>query len=183
MANIQHPTIIKFYGYSEISFDNTNCLTLIMDIAARGSHKNYLGEIKKDRNNPDFDNTPLQIILIGISRGMMKLHEMKRDLKIENVLLNEFNYPLIADFGLSKILEDTSPKEQSKSVSSAIITAPEMILGEKYTISVDVYAFGIILYEIVTNLQPYDGISMYKIIEGVPKGLRPQIPEKTPKTF
>lgn len=123
MANIQHPTIIKFYGYSEISFDTTNCLTLIMDIAARGSLKNYLGEIKKDRNNPDFDNTPLQIILIGISRGMMKLHEMKRDLKIENVLLNEFNYPLIADFGLSKILEDTSPKEQSKSVSSAIITA------------------------------------------------------------
>ncbi|KAK8847237.1 hypothetical protein M9Y10_019821 [Tritrichomonas musculus] len=186
LAQIEHPTIIKFHGYSEYNFDDRGCYTIITDLAEYNL-ENYLRRIRSIRNQEDFDFTPLQIILIGIARGMMILHENKiehRDLKPSNILLDKANHPHIGDFGLAKKLEKICQQTQSKDQSTVIYQAPEMMDDKPhYSLEIDVYAFGIILYEAITNLEPYPEKSVIQIINLVKEGKRPEIPDFVTRSF
>ena len=99
-----------------------------------------------------------QKILIGISRGMMYLHKhhiMHRDLKHENIILDENFNPLITDFGLSKYSETGQSANQTQYIGTSAYIAPEIINGNRYNSKADVYSFGIIMYEIITDSIPY----------------------------
>ena len=108
MMCVNHPTIIKFIGYSKLDFHNENNLTIIMELAKNGSLSDVLKSIQQNDGPSNYTNTTRQIILIGISRGMKYLHDLNiihRDLKAGNILLDDDFYPHIADFGMSKFYE------------------------------------------------------------------------------
>lgn len=133
----------------------------------------------------DYNNTKRQIILIGIARGMMILHSrhvIHRDLKPENILLDENFYPHITDFGLSKFFDPQHSMNQTISNSgTAPYMAPEVINSDHFNTKADVFAFGILMYEVVTGKRAYsDLINSKKIINDfqlkmkVTSGLRPE---------
>ena len=115
---------------------------------------------------------------------MFFLHENNsehRDLKPANILLDEYYYPHISDFGISKILSDGENKKQTLRDSTPAYTAPEILNNDDhYTIKVDVYSFGIILFETITNSIPFQEQNDNSIIANVTKGKRPQFPENVP---
>lgn len=155
----QHPTIIKFYGYSSVDFEKRHCATIIMDYAKKGSLQDIL---KKKRSEKNYDNTARQIILAGVAQGMMFLHQhhvIHRDLKPSNILLDDNLHPHITDFGLSKTYENGEELFQSIPHSGVCYMAPELLKVQRYNGKVDVYSFGIIMYEILTESPPYP---MYK---------------------
>ena len=156
MMRVVHPTIVRFYGYCEIP--NKKSVMILMELFKRGSLDDLLKEEQKSLADPDYDNTIRQIILIGISYGMMKLHQkhvIHRDLKPGNILIDNEFYPHIADFGLSKIYDADGSIEQSKVCGTPIYMAPEINKTVKYNGKVDVYSFGIIMYQVVTGQNPY----------------------------
>jgi serine/threonine protein kinase len=80
----------------------------------------------------------------------------------------------VADFGLTRFI---SEKKQMTQVGTPMWMAPEIIMGKKYTEKADVYAFGIILWEILTRLEPYEEKEpMQIVVEVVNDGLRPTMP-------
>lgn len=91
MIRCKHPTIVKFVGYSfKDLFDQKN-VTIFMEFAEKGTLADALEKVKKGLADDNYDNTTRQIILVGIARGMMYLHQqqiMHRDLKPGNILLN-----------------------------------------------------------------------------------------------
>ena len=104
MMNCQHPTIVKFIGYSILDFNEENNLTIIMELAKNGSLENIIKNIQRANGPKNYNNTTRQIILIGISRGLKFLHDrniIHRDVKAGNILIDENLYPKITDFGLS----------------------------------------------------------------------------------
>ena len=154
----QHPTIIKFLGYSLIDIFGQPKVTIFMQYAKKGSLNNYLAKVRNNNADGTYNNTIGQIILVGIARGMMNLHQhqiVHRDLKTANVLLNNLLHPLITDFGLSKFNIHDQLMEPSQDFGSAFYLAPECISGDHYNKKADVYSFGIIMYEIVTKSVPY----------------------------
>ena len=108
MIRYQPPTIIQFQGYSLNEFNNQDNVTIFMDLAEKGSLAEILQKTKSGLLDDIFDNTQRQIILVGIARGMMHLHNNKvihRDLKPGNILLDKELHPHITDFGMSKFSE------------------------------------------------------------------------------
>lgn len=154
---IEHPTLVKYYGFSFKDFYGKDNFTLIMQYSPQGSLFDLLSKIREGQQS--FCNTARQKILIGIAHGMKYLHQnqiVHRDLKPENILLDKNFEPSIKDFGFSKFLNiDDS--------NSLINIAPEVIENQQYSYKSDVYSFGILMYEIIENLILFHDINSDKL--------------------
>lgn len=99
------------------------------------------------------------ICLIGISNAMKYLHQqgiIHRDLKSDNVLMDEYFYPKICDFGLSRIFPESLSSSITSCIGTPIYMAPELFDEEvHYTKKIDVFAFAILAYEIISEKVPY----------------------------
>jgi len=137
-------------------------------------------------------------IAVDVAKGMNFLHRKQvihRDLKSLNLLLasavasvGDVPSVKISDFGLSRGLQSDAPKVQACMTSGAGTyhwMAPEVLDGHSYDEKVDVYSYGICLYELVTRRIPYDGLGLepVSIAVAVSRGRRPDlqmVPRNTP---
>lgn len=186
MIRMQHPTIIKFYGYSLTDFEGKDHVTLLLQFAKNGSLANFLKNVRSGLADHMYDNTARQKILVGIARGMMYLHKhnvIHRDLKPANILLDDDLQPHITDFGASRFYSSGQSNNHTQSVGTSIYMAPEVIEGNKYNGKADVYSFGILMYEVVTDSIPYEDFQKGKIslfqfnMKVVSEDYRPQFKE------
>lgn len=153
LIEINHPAILKFHGFSTIDFHNEPKLVTINAFIQNGSLNNYIDKGGNEINTKALTTTSKEIIFFGIARGMKYLHSngiIHRDLKPENILLDSSLYPKIADFGFSKII-GTESKSDISTQSSFTYMAPEIKESNIYSIKSDVYAFGMLMFEIITG--------------------------------
>jgi hypothetical protein len=108
----------------------------------------------------------LTAIAYQIATGMLYLHEhhiVHRDLKTMNILLDDYDNAKIADFGLAGSIRDE--KELSGGVGTPHYTAPEILERKKYGPKVDVYSFGVMLWEMATRTVPFLNKTHIEIID------------------
>ncbi|KAK8845896.1 hypothetical protein M9Y10_020824 [Tritrichomonas musculus] len=195
LHKLDHPSIVKFKGINLKSFDDEMKLqpTIITEYLAHGSLKENLDKEKISLADSNWNATKKYVTLLGITDGMRYLHRrgiVHRDLKPENILMDSNFYPRICDFGLSRCFSESLRNSMQLTMSGQIGTplymAPEILRGEeKYGSAVDVYAFGIIAYEIVTGKVPYyelgENISPFNLVMKVMSGYRPTFSEDAPE--
>lgn len=142
--------------------------------------------IRSESKTPILSPTNKTLIAIGIANGMMSLHKLgiiHRDLKSLNILLDENLLPKIGDFGLSRI-QGEEQKHMTADIGTPHWMAPELFESNIYTNKVDVYSYGMILWEIVTGAVPFNDFTPIQIALRVSKEqLRPEIPSDTPKAL
>lgn len=125
-------------------------------------------------------------LLCEIVRGLAYLHDrgiVHRDLKPENIFYED-GYAKIGDYGLSKYISASRQSGQTISVGTVHYMAPEIGSGS-YSQGIDIYALGIIFYELLTGRVPFEGDSMGEIlmkhltaecdVSSLPAPLRPVI--------
>eukprot|EP01087_Luapelamoeba_hula_P012480 TRINITY_DN3484_c0_g1_i2.p1 TRINITY_DN3484_c0_g1~~TRINITY_DN3484_c0_g1_i2.p1 ORF type:complete len:2043 (+),score=287.04 TRINITY_DN3484_c0_g1_i2:206-6334(+) len=134
-------------------------------------------------------NTLIWSQCVGIARdiaaGMNFLHsqhppKIHRDLKSPNVLLRKLPtgyVAKVADFGTARAL---APTIGGRNVDNPLWLAPEVMRSEEYTEKVDVYSYGIILWEIFTRALPFGRKTRFQVELGVIEGDRPEAPEDWP---
>lgn len=143
--------------------------------------------LKHRDGSPDLDGTDKTLIAMGIAHGMQYLHKhgiIHRDLKSLNILLDDKKLPIICDFGLSRRQGesefDTSENLMTKDVGTPHWMAPELFETSNYTNKVDVYAFGMIMWEMLTESSPFKNMTGIQIAYAVcKKGERPEFPKIT----
>jgi serine/threonine protein kinase len=125
---------------------------------------------------------------LDIARGMAYLHGgpnvvIHRDLKPRNLIIDESNELKVGDFGLSKLIRVTNVHDVYKltgETGSYRYMAPEVFLRENYNTKVDVFSFGMILYEMFEGEKPFAGEDAYEAAYLVAReGRRPQFGSKT----
>ena len=184
MAKVAHPTIVGLISFIKPSKERPNVAHIFTEYMSNGSLESVLikardGEIEK------LDNTTKMIILYGVAVGMNHIHSMAvihRDLKPGNVLIDSNFYPRITDFGLSKI---TSISEtQSTFCGTTQWMAPEILVEDSYySFPVDVYAFSMIIFEVISGQQPFSGKTAFAIMSNVMSDVRPEIPKDFPPAW
>ena len=117
------------------------------------------------------------ICAIGIAAGLAHIHNLgviHRDIKPANILLNDKMWPLISDFGLSRDVP-TEADDITRGIGTPLYMAPEILKGEVYERPADVYAYGLLLYELVTGNPIFQHIkSSTELVRELEKGTRPQ---------
>ncbi|KAG9455972.1 hypothetical protein H6P81_000480 [Aristolochia fimbriata] len=177
LSSLHHPNVVSFYGIVRDGPDGT--LATVTEFMVNGSLKQFLQ--KKDRT---IDRRKRLIIAMDAAFGMEYLHGkniVHFDLKCENLLVNmrDPHRPVckIGDLGLSKVKQHTMVSGGVRGTLPWM--APELLSGKSNMVSekIDVYSFGIVMWELLTGEEPYTDMHCASIIGGIVNNtLRPQIP-------
>lgn len=186
MYDLDHPSVIKLIGYSPINFQKKRYPMIITKLYTNGSLKSILDEERDGRAISSWDDTRKLINIYGIASAMTYLHSKKiihRDLKPENILMDDYLFPIIADFGLAKNIEKDI--QSTKKMKGTIkYMAPEAISRFEYTEKCDVFAFALIVYEIMSAHEAYEGLTEdFQIYEKISKIIRPEIDKTVPPAY
>ncbi|XP_022753369.1 uncharacterized protein LOC111301727 isoform X2 [Durio zibethinus] len=177
LSSLHHPNVVSFYGIVRDGPDGS--LATVTEFMVNGSLKQFLR--KKDRT---IDRRKRLIIAMDAAFGMEYLHGkniVHFDLKCENLLVNmrDPQRPVckIGDLGLSKVRQHTLVSGGVRGTLPWM--APELLSGKSNMVSekIDVYSFGIVMWELLTGEEPYADIHCASIIGGiVNSNLRPKVP-------
>uniref|UniRef100_A0A383VRS3 Protein kinase domain-containing protein n=2 Tax=Tetradesmus obliquus TaxID=3088 RepID=A0A383VRS3_TETOB len=136
----------------------------------------------------------LLTVLLDVARSLEHVHRLSLlhcDLKPANVLLKtspDSSLGLVAklaDFGLVKMITNDRMYIRNKSVSGTIThLAPERFeTGSRLTPAVDIYAFGMLMFEAYTRHRPFANLHPAGILQAVARGSRPEFPPGTPPPY
>ena len=186
MVGMRHPNVILFLGVCP----DPPCV--VTEYCARGSLYDVLVEAK-DRPNGELARALTWYrrvsMMLDAAKGMLYLHSHRptiihRDLKSPNLLVDGNWNVKVTDFNLSRLADVSQP-----GVASSVVAnnprwhAPEIIRDAHFTKPGDVYAFGLIMWEMITWMLPYDSMSSFQMILFVgDKGGRPPVPESNTGT-
>jgi serine/threonine protein kinase len=166
LFELKHEHIIRIYEAKV----HQGCVYFTMDYAPRGSLKEHLGRFQGDPEAA----VRLMEQVAGAVHFAHERHVLHRDLKPDNILLDQDGQPLVSDFGIARALDllDHSPEvpgfESAATGQSAdywgatgtlAYMAPEQIAGRTDLIhrTTDVWALGVVLYQLVENDHPFFG--------------------------
>ena len=189
MGNLRHMTLLPLQGCTPFSGGKDKNKVIVTPFMENGSLAKMV-KLEREKKHPSkWNATQKAIVLYGIAAGLKYMHSynvLHRDLKPGNILLDENLEPKIADFGLSKYVDPAKTREDTISPGSPEYMAPELILDEGCVSSrADVYAFGMIVYNVITGKEPREGLSTsrYQLFNKVMHGERPPIPPTVPEIW
>lgn len=155
-SELVHPNIVGVYDVGE----EDGMQYLVMEYVRGTDLKKYI----KNHYPMPYEN--IVIIMRQILSGISLAHQHRiihRDLKPQNILMDEDGNVKIADFGIAIALSETSLTQTNTLLGSVHYLSPEQARGSMATRQSDIYALGIILYELLTGSVPFEGESAVSI--------------------
>ncbi|KAL0484907.1 serine/threonine-protein kinase CTR1 [Acrasis kona] len=169
MMKLFHPNIVQFLGVCLVE----KASLIVTELMDGGS----LEEIIFGRRKISIKKKVL--LLRDVSSGMSYLHNKEpplihRDLKPHNILVDkDVTCAKVCDFGISKFCEGPDRNTKGRVGTNGFI-APEVLDGENYNMSCDVYSFGIVMYEVYYEVHAYS-LDQYNEKNVISGSLRPKL--------
>lgn len=156
IAKLQHPHILPLYDYG----NDNDILYLIMPLIEGGSLREKITEGK-------LSLTEIERILSQVASALDFAHKqgiIHRDIKPDNVLLNNEGFALLSDFGIAKLLEGNALTTTGGLIGTPAYIAPEQAQNINVDNRADIYSLGIVVYEMLTGEQPYHSQTPVQVI-------------------
>ena len=196
LQRLRHPNLVLLFGVG--SNPSTDEQFIVTEFVSGGELGKQLAK-EQQKGIPPFPVSRRLVYMRDICSGMAFLHKkniLHRDLKSANVLVTDLGHCKVTDFGISRSMKTSRDLVEDKSSSTRASTllmtsfagsvawmAPEMYDGAKsiYNQSIDVFSFGMLMYEIVTSKLPWELNEKAKrivdVMHFVESGMRPVVPE------
>ena len=167
IASLHHPNIVQIYDFqlSKSPASERTVAYMVMEYIEGQTLADYIRSTSSGGKFPP----PVEIVHLfaSISMAVDYAHRkgmIHRDLKPANILLdkrnsspNSIGEPVLTDFGLAKLLGNSTGSQSGSWVSTPLYISPEQAMGSSGNERSDIYALGVILYEICTGVRPFQG--------------------------
>ncbi|OHS95051.1 hypothetical protein TRFO_38764 [Tritrichomonas foetus] len=180
---VNHYAINKLLGFSLTDFHHHQLPTIVSDYIQFSSLEKVLFQCRMNINFIDFTYTYKMISIYGISTALETMHQnqiIHGDLRPYNILYDHNYRPKIIDAGLNLLLKKFRHSTNNFNENKYVYYIPPEILrneNTEFSAKSDVYAFGFLLFEILTYKKPFDDFpSTDEIISKILEGKRPEIP-------
>jgi serine/threonine protein kinase len=168
LANLSHSNIVKVLDYGE----HEGSPYLVMEYISGGALKASLGK--------PIPYAEAAALLAPIARALHYAHQQKivhRDVKPENILINDSGQPMLSDFGIIKLMdveESQGLTGTGRVVGTPAYMSPEQIRGQEIDGRSDIYSLGVVFFEMLTGKKPYSAatpieLSMQHLHAPIPK--------------
>ena len=147
---LSHPGIVALYDVSV----QTDVKYIVMEYVEGITLKEYLDE----NGIPDFKET--ENIAIQVLAALSHAHSKRvihRDIKPQNILIRNNRTVKVTDFGIAKLPGNDTISMVDKAIGTANYINPEQASGNKIDARSDIYSLGVMLYEMVTGVLPFNG--------------------------
>ncbi|XP_035032368.2 tyrosine-protein kinase ABL2 isoform X1 [Hippoglossus stenolepis] len=176
MKEVKHPNLVQLLGVCTLEPP----FYIVTEYMPHGNLLDYLRECDKEEVNA----VVLLYMATQISSAMEYLEKknfIHRDLAARNCLVGENHVVKVADFGLSRLMTGDTYTAHAGAKFPIKWTAPESLAYNTFSIKSDVWAFGVLLWEIATyGMSPYPGIDLSQVYDLLEKGYRMEQPEGCP---
>eukprot|EP01064_Diplonema_japonicum_P036622 TRINITY_DN8301_c0_g1_i1.p1 TRINITY_DN8301_c0_g1~~TRINITY_DN8301_c0_g1_i1.p1 ORF type:complete len:540 (+),score=152.10 TRINITY_DN8301_c0_g1_i1:52-1620(+) len=186
LADVNHPNIVKFKEH----YEEGNMLWIVMEYADGGDLGMRIKEQRKkatDAGPVYFDEQLIMMWFLQICMALKHLHDshiLHRDLKTANIFLTSKNVVKLGDFGISTVLNNTMAVAYTV-CGTPYYFSPEICQNKPYGSKSDVWALGIVLYEMATLRRPFNAKGLKELmrkivngtVESIPSHYNPQLPQ------
>ncbi|MEQ2181179.1 Tyrosine-protein kinase abl2, partial [Goodea atripinnis] len=176
MKEVKHPNLVQLLGVCTLEPP----FYIVTEYMPHGNLLDYLRDCEKSEVNA----VALLYMATQISSAMEYLEKknfIHRDLAARNCLVGENHVVKVADFGLSRLMTGDTYTAHAGAKFPIKWTAPESLAYNTFSIKSDVWAFGVLLWEIATyGMSPYPGIDLSQVYDLLEKGYRMEQPEGCP---
>ena len=176
LRQLNHPNIVKMLGTEEQ--DGTNYL--VMEYVTGGSLRDVLDE------NPKLSIQRALYIALDLADALTRAHRLQvlhRDIKPGNVLIADDGTPRLTDFGMARVSGEPQITQDGAIVGTMAYLAPEAFQGEEVDERTDIWAFGVMLWEMLVGERPFPQDKPAPLIQAIVtqpipdlETLRPDIP-------
>ncbi|HLF25593.1 MAG TPA: protein kinase [Anaerolineae bacterium] len=162
VAELRHPYIVQVFDF-DVQGEN---YYMVMEYVEGGKTlKQLLQELSARGERLPLDET-LDLVAkladaLAYAHGLGMIH---RDIKPANVLIPNLHRPVLGDFGIARLLGETGLTSSGQLVGTPAYMSPEQGRSERGDARSDIYALGIVLYEMLTGQPPYDADTPYAVI-------------------
>lgn len=174
VAGLDHPNIIQIFDSDLV--DGRPCI--VMELVPGASLGNYLKELQKREEK--LSHPAIAHLLKSIASAMDYAHErniVHRDIKPANILLRSKKSqviagqplpgdvePVLTDFGLVRLLDSTTQTSTGTVSGTPSYMSPEQARGDRVDRRTDIYSLGVVLYEMLAGVVPFDAESSFGVL-------------------
>jgi len=160
LARIRHNNIVTVYDYG-IAGDHAY---IAMEYISGTTLAQFL------KKNGPLDGVKAEALFAQIGSALRYIHKLgivHRDVKPDNILIDEEGHFRLTDFGLAHLVDGDHMTQQGASLGTPAYMAPELIEGAPSTASADIFSFGVTLYEALTGISPFKSEQIAATLQNV----------------
>jgi hypothetical protein len=181
VAALRHPNIVQVYDFDVQS----GTPYMVMEYIEGGTLKSHLEDLARKGQALGINDAVNVVHEVGKALSYAHRHQMiHRDVKPANVLLEVGGRVILTDFGIAKILTGPSYTMTGSTIGTPSYMSPEQGLGRPGDHRSDIYALGVVLYQLATGQLPYEADTplavMLKHVNEplpLPRTIKPDLPE------
>jgi serine/threonine protein kinase len=180
-SSLDHPAIVTVFDSGSIELGGRTVVFLAMELIDGPTLRDWARGVR--------DLSRIAGVLAEVAEGLARAHErgiVHRDLKPENVMILRGDHPKIVDFGVAKLTDraggasDASDTAPAAAVGTAAYMAPEQVSGAGVDGRADIFAFGCVMYEVLTGRSPFLRDSPVETMHAVLHDTPPPVREVKP---